>query len=151
MLLVPLLALAPLTHARDVQAQSSHLGTFVVTTPAQPSGGTKCHVVFRTAAHRESALFDVDDCDTTTFGLTAAERLGTLLLPASAPDGTEFHVFTISTARGGNACEGDDVYVVALAPGHAWASPNLGGCVTIDSAEVESGAQLSRSATPIKT
>jgi hypothetical protein len=42
-----------------------------------------------------------------------------------------FHIYGMSTAGGGNACDGDNFYVVAVTATDAWFSGNIGGCTEL--------------------
>jgi hypothetical protein len=85
----------------------------------------KCAVVFRHAAGTVNKLFTVNDCIGDTPGVSCVgptRRVGTLALPAVAPDGDEFHVFEIAAARGGNATPSVEYWVAVVKTDAVWAT-----------------------------
>jgi hypothetical protein len=66
-------------------------------------------------------VFTVQDCaDGGLADLAAVGHVGALEFPLSASDGQEFHLFSIATARGGNAVASNDYWLAALTPEGAW-------------------------------
>jgi hypothetical protein len=102
--------------------------------------GDRCSVTLRSAKHGSVSLLTLDNCVGAS-SLEPVQRVGTLLFPAVA-GATEFHIFTILSARGGNACDGYEAYVIALDGANAWASDAFGGCAGLESAAVRPDGTL---------
>lgn len=122
--------------ARDIKAETSAYGSFVA-----KSTDDGCVLSFKHENGKVSPLFSVEGCTFEGLGsLTAVEKLATLSFPLKAPSGDEFHLFEIPTARGGNACDGSDYYVVVIRDEVAWATTSaLGDCATLEQARVQAG------------
>jgi len=98
--------------------------------------GDICELEFTAAKAKAKSLFKASDC-AYLFKIAPIKAIGTTRLPIVAKGGVEFHLYGIPTARGGNACEGDDLWVVVVDKDGARPSQGFGGCseihkVTID-------------------
>jgi hypothetical protein len=66
-------------------------------------------------------LFGIVGCiEGGSVDVTPVRRVGNLEFPLLASDGQEFHLFSIPTARGGNAVASNDYWVAALTGESAW-------------------------------
>lgn len=133
--------------ARPLRAETSAYGQFIV----KPKG-EDCSIHFKHASGKVTELFTSDGCDPEgTASLEGVEKIGTTAFPVKSAGGDEFHLFAISSARGGNACGGYDYFFVVVYADVAWAA-GTGEGVCEDLAEakiVESGkAALVAKVTP---
>lgn len=132
---MPLLHIVALTAlAAPVTSPSAH-GALLL-----EQEGETCSVTFRSTTHGAVPLMEMGGC-VGNASLAPVQRVGTLLFPATAGK-TEFHVLAIPSARGGNACAGDDVFVIALDGANAWASDGFGGCAHLESASTRPDGTL---------
>jgi hypothetical protein len=80
-----------------------------------------CAVSFTVTGKKARVLFTVPDCTADGLArLSAVESAGAAVLPAMAASDEELHVFSIATARGGNAAAGDDFWVVVVRRKGVW-------------------------------
>lgn len=104
-----------------VPAEPSRYGKFELTVTAKG----ECQVSFRRTGRSTVAAFAIPDCGGDMLGvdkLAAAPRVGALTFPAVSADGDEFHLFSIATARGGNAVSGSDSWAVVVRNNDLWAT-----------------------------
>lgn len=100
---------------RSVTDEPSVYAKFALTSEDEYS----CRVSLRLASGSELRLFVVPDCSVEVPSLSrleAAPRVGNVELPFVAPNGDEFHVFQIASARGGNATAAVDYWVEVTSP-----------------------------------
>lgn len=112
--------------------------------------GEDCEVWFRNAAGAPTRLISATFCsDDKMLPISPSSSLGGVAFPVASPSGTEFHLFAIPSARGGNATAACDYYGVVISAARAWASPvfQLDQCdATVDGMRVieeKAGAWLS--------
>ncbi len=126
--------LLSLAHARPIAEERSAFGKLSVTAP--------CTLVLDSPTHGKVEIGALA-CDAPG-SLSAVDKMDTLLFPATAPGGTEFHLLTWSDPQfWGNAMpmDADMLYVVALDGNRAWVSDAFqGDHGTFSSARVEAGA-----------
>jgi hypothetical protein len=104
--------------ARSPQSEPSLFGKFALI-----YADSACAVSFALGSGKPRILFTVPDCRADAVApLKAAESAGGVGLPQTASSGEELHVFSIATARGGNAVEGDDYWVVVVKRKGVWSS-----------------------------
>jgi len=98
-----------------------------------------CTVTFKPTSGAAKEILSVGECSPDGLaGLASVEKAGTTRFPAKAPNGDEFHLFAIATARGGNACDGSDYYAVVVHEKDAWATKEvLGGCTELTDVKLE--------------
>lgn len=97
-------------HARPASAERSAYGKFVV----QEKDGA-CQVTFKSNNGKNTDLLLVEDCSLDGIAtLSGVEKIGPITLPLNTKVGDEFHLFSIESARGGNACYGYDYYAVVI-------------------------------------
>jgi hypothetical protein len=120
--------------AREVSDELSKYGKFEVTL----SDNGSCKISLNSPTQGKVELIALEDC----ISVSANERLGTALFPAVTADGTEFHIFSISSlATMGNACGSDelDLFIV-LAPNKAWELFASGYCRSLEEASLSTTA-----------
>lgn len=112
---------APSSGERRVGEEPSAYGKFAVTV----RDADACHVSLRLSAGSEVPLFVVPDCSGDVVGMNligATRNVGSIQVPFVAPNGDEFHVFEIASARGGNATDANDYWIVVARSGEAWST-----------------------------
>ncbi len=118
----------------------SRYGRFEISKRADAS----CAVAFQLTQGASRALFSVPSCGGSLAGtdtLEASHSVGQLQPPLVAANGDEFHLFEIAGARGGNAFDGIDYWVVVARPSAVW-SGALSKQQHIDSARLAEPATL---------
>jgi hypothetical protein len=125
--LLPLLW-ARLSAARPVQSEPSSYGKFDVL-PVHSA----CAVSFTLTGGKPRMLFTVPDCTAGLARLNAEESAGRAGLPSTSDSGEELHVFSIPTARGGNAVPGSDFWVVVVRRRSVWSAKAPFESVGLDS------------------
>jgi hypothetical protein len=121
---------------------SSRYGRFEISKRANAS----CDVAFQSTSGARWALFSVPSCGGSVPGmdtLEASHSVGELQLPLVAANGDEFQLFEIAGARGGNAFDGIDYWVVVARPSGVW-NAALSKQQHIDSARLAEPATLQR-------
>ncbi len=109
-----------------VAAETSEYGHFELESP-QPADGAalaSCALVFTNLAGKRTRLFS-SPCVGEWEGvnrLGRTDHLGWMTFPASR-SGTEFHLFQIAAALGGNALMGTSFWAVVVRPDNVWATP----------------------------
>jgi hypothetical protein len=107
----------PASTSRSVQDEPSTYGKFRSTFRQDES----CLISITMQSGKTIDLFTVPDCtEDAVVRLAALGRVDQLDFPLRASDGQEFHLFSIATARGGNAVATDDYWVAVLKPEKAW-------------------------------
>ena len=115
---VALLFCARLAFARPVPSEPSAYGKFDVI----PSR-TTCAVSFTPTGKKPRVLFTVEGCLAGGVApLKAVESAPGTALPLTADSGEELHVFSVATARDGNATDGDDFWVVVVKRKGVWSA-----------------------------
>jgi hypothetical protein len=100
--------------------EPSKLGEFKFTFDAPTEA---CSLWFQRTGREPERLFDVQTCSPDSVGLSQPQpwrRVGDLAFPYDSAAGVEYHLFGIAAARGGNAIEGNQFWVIVLTDSTAW-------------------------------
>lgn len=109
---------------RSVEQELSIRGRFNMTIveAADERDNPSCHVYFTRPQGPRTPLFVTPDCIGDTPGMNvlgAVDRIGDVRFPITQ-GAVEFHMFRIASARGGNALEGSDYWVVTITNDGIW-------------------------------
>lgn len=126
---------------RPLNEEPSKYGRFEV---VKPGTGTTCRVRFRSrvGAKKTTELFTTlchaAYTDEGVMALGAHAEVGAVALPFTSKSGDEFHLFSIATDRGGNACMGSDHWAVVVNGANVWATRRSFSeqCVQLEDAKV---------------
>ena len=107
-------------------------------------GKDSCKVSYASTIGKQltTPLFASEQCSSTTelpglYSIGAEVKVGSVEFPFLAPNGDEFHLFSIATAGGGNACAGSDYWAVVVNGDNIWVTKSLfGGCESMTKAKV---------------
>jgi hypothetical protein len=125
-----------------VEEELTRYGRFFLECASEPYVWNRCEASLVAVSGKRTRLFSVPDCMKSGGpGITVPG--GALHTPAVARDGTEFHVFDIAAARGGNAAPGQESWGVVVTKDAAWAGKIMGEddscCVRFETARVIEG------------
>jgi hypothetical protein len=115
----------------EVGREPSRFGKFELT-----EEGGSCTLKFRSTSNQVTNLLSVDACSRHS-PLMQLRQVREKDFPLTSSGGVEFHLFSISTARGGNACDGDNYWAVVVSAKRVWAtSKSFADCADVRDAEV---------------
>lgn len=134
-LLTLLLPFQTASAARDVRQELSPHGRFQmrIVEPSKGGGSPECHVSFVRHQGPSTPLFVVPGCIGDVPGMNivgVVESLGEVRFPITQ-GAVSFHLFSIASARGGNATEAIDYWAVTITADGIWSQFLLSGEPTL--------------------